>query len=159
MPWIFPSSVLGGCGGSAGEASGIVLEPVAAHAVGAGFEKIPLSMGTPGTHRPPAPAQGRSHNSLLPLSPSLWLLQPSRSFAQPVPGPLYLEPAQAWCSKRAMLSSGQRLKTPLDLLFPFPSGAFLPIRCLLLVWEQPASCRYPWCGCWADEILRGRSLE
>lgn len=73
--------------------------------------------------------------------------------------PCTLNLLKAWCSKRAMLSSGQRLKTPLDLLFPFPSGAFLPTRCLLLVWEQPASCRYPWCGCWADEILRGRSLE
>lgn len=58
---------------------------------------------------------------------------------------------KAWCSKRAMLSLGQRLKAPLDLLFLFPSGAFLPIRCLLLVWEEPASCRYPWCGWWAEE--------
>lgn len=72
--------------------------PVAACAVSAGFE-IPLSMllemGTPGTHEPPAPAQ-KLHNSLLPLSPSLWpwLLHTSESSAQPVPGALYLEPAQ-----------------------------------------------------------------
>lgn len=79
---------------------GLHWSPVAPRAVGAGFEKIPLSMllemGTPGTHEPPALAQGWSHNSLLPLSPSLrpWLLHASKSFAQAVPGALYLEPAR-----------------------------------------------------------------
>lgn len=64
------------------------------------------------------------------------------------PEPCILNLLRAWCSKRAVLSRGQRLKAPLDLLFPFPSGAFLPIRCLLLVWEELASWR---CGWWADE--------
>lgn len=79
---------------------GLCWSPGAACAVSAGFEKIPLSMllemGTQGTHEPPAPAQGRSRNSLLALSPSLWpwLLHASESSAQPVPGALYLEPAR-----------------------------------------------------------------
>lgn len=42
---------------------GLCWSPVAAHAVGAGFGKIPLSMllemDTSGIHEPPAPAQGR----------------------------------------------------------------------------------------------------
>lgn len=41
MPWVFPSSVLGGCGGSAGEAGGIVLEPCCSPCFGCWFWEDP----------------------------------------------------------------------------------------------------------------------
>lgn len=118
--------------------------PVAAHAVGAGCEshtsQLPQHRGGHITHSCHCPHLC-GHGCSMPVNNWLSLSLDSCT----------LNLLKACHTKRAMLSSGQRLKTPLDLLFLFPSGAFLPIRCLLLVWEQPGSCRCPWCGWWADE--------
>lgn len=153
MPWIFPSSILGGRGGCAGA----LLQPMLWVLV---------------LRRSPSPCCWRwtlqGHTSHLPQHRGGHITHSchcphrcGRGCSTPVNHllSLCLEPhtlnlLEAWCSKRATLSSGQRLKAPLDLLFHFPSGAFLPIRCLLLVWEQPGLCGCPWCGWWADEESR-----
>lgn len=145
VPWIFPSSVLGGCGGlcwrGRWDCAGALLHPMLWMLV---------------LRRSPSPCCWRwahqGHMSHLPqhrgghITPScLCPHRCGRGCSTPVNHllRLCLEPCtlnllEAWCSKRAMLSSGQRLKAPLDLLFPFPSGAFLPVRCLQSVREQLA---------------------
>lgn len=123
---------------------GLCWSPVAPHAVDAGFEKIPPPCCWRWAHQ--------GHTIHLPqhrgghVTPScLCPHRCGRGCSTPVNHllRLCLEPCtlnllEAWCSKRAMLSSGQRLEAPLDLLFPFPSGAFLPVRCLQSVGEQLA---------------------